>query len=223
MCAVGGIGWYLCPVGKPVFIAITVLGAFWTLLVGHALEVSYGVVRMPIIVACGLLFLPLKQRGDTLFWNGYRILAYLPLPDRIVLVRYFPSLHTVGGQSLFRRKALLDRTLAVLNTAEVSAYHAVNESTLRQCIEHWNQNTRLVGWYAEHGIWKPLGKEPVLCLEARLEAVDRIHRAISFLWQENEGTADERNVIQLAMWCALVEDKVYGFEKMSPLVRLLYH
>ncbi len=92
---------------KIVLWVIAIIGFLWAWVIGHAWMVIPALVEVPFTLLAYFFLSPVKVKQDRAFKDEYEILAYCLLPDRIIIVREFPTLNSIEGQSLFLTKKCL--------------------------------------------------------------------------------------------------------------------
>ncbi len=207
-----GQGW-LGQFGRLLFLGIVALGILWVVILSGLGLLTFRSLAMPFSFLAYVLFLPVKKRGDKIYYKGSPVVAYWMRDDRIVLVmHYFVDTHmnTIGGQSLFRGRRKLARMREILDSANVPE-HPMVEEQLENAVEVWNQDTELRRKVEARTIIAPVPAEALIVLdEHSKERVDRVHRTIGFLWDSEKYQDMRQEIIQLAIWNSLAVDVCYG-------------
>ncbi|HOX06330.1 MAG TPA: hypothetical protein PK280_08010 [Planctomycetota bacterium] len=170
---------------------IALIAFFWAIFIGHAPLVIPALLAIPFGILRYLLVSPVKLVGDRAFEGEQEILAYCVLPDRIVLVREFPTLNEVEGHSLFlpRRvsratEAQLSRSVAIrLSIDEESAARVYGQPL--PALSEFNRDTM------------------------DRSMIDGIHSVVGKLWSQHKASHMRGNVLSLAAWYALAADKYF--------------
>lgn len=215
MLIIGAIGLgqeWLGQLGGFLFLGILSLGFIWTILGGVPFFLLF-FLMVPFSFLGYVLFLPVKKRGDKVYYRGTPVVAYWMRDDRIVLgMHYFvdASMNTIGGELLFRGPRKLARTKEMLDSVDVPE-HPMIEEQLTDAVEVWNQDAELRRRVeARRGIDPSPSEALVVLDEPSKERVDRVHWTIDFLWDSEKYRDMRQEIIQLAIWNALAIDVCYG-------------